>query len=66
MSHTHIIILGMLRFTVFGRVLVYVEGGSFLLERERFMGEVHDGGGEVHVGGGRFLLKEGEVHRGGL
>ena len=47
MSHTHIIILGLLRLTFFGRVLVYVEGGSFLLERERFKLEK-----------GRFMMEE--------
>ena len=47
MSHTHIIILGLRRFKFFGRVLVYDEGGSFMLERERFMLEK-----------GRFMMEE--------
>ena len=55
MSHTHIIILGLRRFTFFGRVFVYVKGGSFMMEGERFMLEK----GRFMLEKGRFMLEGG-------
>ena len=62
MSHTHIIIWGLRRWTFFGRLLVYVEGWSLMLERR----EVHVGGGEVHDGGGGVMGGGGGGEGGGV
>ena len=53
LSHTHITIGGLRRFTFFSRGMVYVGVGRFILEREvhvRGGGKVCVGGGEVYVG----------------
>ena len=54
LSHTHITIGELRRFTFLSRGMVYVGGGGVILEREVHAGgggKVYVGGGEVHVGG---------------